>query len=249
MNIRCPHCQTVFRVNPDRIPASGVRAKCARCGDTFLVTPPPAGAPRPAAPARAPASREATSATAPPPAAPPPATPPPPSRTAEATAAAATPAEPAAPAPADAVSAEVVHPRGAVPLESGATGGAHTADARQPGRGAMAPSSAGSGAVATGAAPASAPPAEPMRAASFGAKDPRAKAERLARALVSDIVAYHPERREQSLTNGSLRTEFRDEIMKSWEEYVAQVGIEVAKSTPYFRDALNTILAKGQRIF
>lgn len=248
MNIRCPHCQTVFRVNPDRIPASGVRAKCARCGDTFLVTPPPAGAPRDAAPARAPgtASREAAPATAPPPAAPPPAAPPPPSRTVEATAAAAAPA---APAPADAVSAEVVNPVGAVPLTSRATGGAQAADARQAGGGRMAPASAGSAASATGAAPAAAPPAEPTRPASFGAKDPRAKAERLARALVSDIVAYHPERREQSLTNGSLRTEFRDEIMKSWEEYVAQVGIEVAKSTPYFRDALNTILAKGQRIF
>ncbi|MGH7578439.1 MAG: zinc-ribbon domain-containing protein, partial [Longimicrobiales bacterium] len=24
MNIRCPHCRTMFRVNPDRIPAGGV---------------------------------------------------------------------------------------------------------------------------------------------------------------------------------------------------------------------------------
>jgi hypothetical protein len=37
--------------------------------------------------------------------------------------------------------------------------------------------------------------------------------------------------------------------MKSWEEYVAQVGVELAKSTPYFRSALNDILAKGQQIF
>jgi hypothetical protein len=83
----------------------------------------------------------------------------------------------------------------------------------------------------------------------FGARDPNARAERLARALVSDIVAYHPERRDKSLETGNLRTEFREEIMKSWEEYVAQVGLELAKATPYFKDALNNILAKGQNIF
>jgi hypothetical protein len=66
---------------------------------------------------------------------------------------------------------------------------------------------------------------------------------------VSDIVAYHPDRRERSLSEGTLRTEFRDEIMKSWDEYVAQVGMSMAKSTPYFRDALNTILAKGHNVF
>jgi hypothetical protein len=66
---------------------------------------------------------------------------------------------------------------------------------------------------------------------------------------VSDIVAYHPERRDKSLVDGNLRTEFREEIMKSWEEYVAQVGLEMAKSTPFFRDALNAILAKGANVF
>lgn len=87
------------------------------------------------------------------------------------------------------------------------------------------------------------------RVPGFGARDPERKAERLARALVSDIVAYHPDRVARSFESGSLRTEFRGEIMKSWEEYVAQVGIELAKSTPYFRDALNNILAKGEKVF
>ncbi len=91
--------------------------------------------------------------------------------------------------------------------------------------------------------PVTAPPGTP------GARDPNVRAERLARALVSDIVAYHPERRDRSLADGTLRTEFRDEIMKSWDEYVAQVGSTVAKSTPFFRDALNKILAKGQNVF
>jgi hypothetical protein len=83
----------------------------------------------------------------------------------------------------------------------------------------------------------------------IGARDPRSKAERLARALVSDIVAYNPDRWDRSLTSGTLRSEFREEIMKSWEEYKVQVGDDVAKSTPYFREALNTILAKGQKVF
>lgn len=167
MNIRCPHCQTMFRVNPDRIPAGGVRAKCARCGDTFLVS----GAPPPPAPGPQP---------------------PRPPATAQQAAEAATPTEP------------VTDPSRSAP---------------------------------------------PTGVPAFGARDPKQKAERLARALVSDIVAYHPERLARSYASGSLRTEFRDEIMKSWEEYVAQVGIQLAKSTPYFRDALNNILAKGQKVF
>jgi predicted Zn finger-like uncharacterized protein len=175
MNIRCPQCQTVFRVNPERIPASGVRARCARCGGTFTVHPPSVRPPEPQATTPAPASAA--------PAAPPPRAPEP------------------VPVP------ETPRPEPAA---------AHTATADRP---------------------------------VFGARDPRARAERLARALVSDIVAYHPERRDRSLSSGNLRAEFREEIMKSWEEYVAQVGLDMAKSTPFFRDALNTILAKGEAVF
>jgi hypothetical protein len=66
---------------------------------------------------------------------------------------------------------------------------------------------------------------------------------------VSDIVTYHPERRDKALADGTLKREFMDEIKKSWEEYVGQVGAEAARSTPHFRDALNDILAKGQQLF
>ena len=41
----------------------------------------------------------------------------------------------------------------------------------------------------------------------------------------------------------------REEIRKSWDEYVAQVGEQLARSTPYFREALNEILARGQQVF
>ena len=36
---------------------------------------------------------------------------------------------------------------------------------------------------------------------------------------------------------------------KSWNEYVEQVGEEIANSTDFFNDALNEILAKGEKIF
>ena len=41
----------------------------------------------------------------------------------------------------------------------------------------------------------------------------------------------------------------REEIKKSYEEYVDQVGKEFAESTAHFQDALNDVLAGGQKIF
>jgi hypothetical protein len=83
----------------------------------------------------------------------------------------------------------------------------------------------------------------------FLANDPNAKARRLSRALVSDLVTYFPQRREEGLRDGTLKDVFREEIKKSYEEYVDQVGKEFADSTTHFQDALNDILAGGQRLF
>lgn len=83
----------------------------------------------------------------------------------------------------------------------------------------------------------------------FGQEDPDTRARRLARALISDVAAYHPERQEKGLRQGRLKELFQDELKKSWQEYVDKVGLDLAKSTPYFRDALNEILAKGRRVF
>jgi len=83
----------------------------------------------------------------------------------------------------------------------------------------------------------------------FLANDPNAKARRLARALISDLVAYFPQRRDEGLRNGTLLELFDEEIKKSREEYVDQVGREFADSTPHFQDALNDILAGGAKIF
>ena len=83
----------------------------------------------------------------------------------------------------------------------------------------------------------------------FMVQDPKQKARRLARALVSDLVVYHPEKRQQGLRDGTLPQLFKDEIDKSWQEYVEQVGQEMAQSTPYWTEALNEILAGGKKLF
>ena len=83
----------------------------------------------------------------------------------------------------------------------------------------------------------------------FLSNDPNQKARRLARALVSDMVAYHPQLREQALREGTLKQTFRDEIKKSYEEYVDQIGKEFAEGTSHFQDALNEILAAGRKLF
>jgi hypothetical protein len=83
----------------------------------------------------------------------------------------------------------------------------------------------------------------------FLANDPNAKAKRLARALVSDLVTYFPQKREEGIRDGTLKQLFKEEIQKSYEEYVQQVGKEFAETTTHFQEALNDILAGGQRVF
>lgn len=75
------------------------------------------------------------------------------------------------------------------------------------------------------------------------------KARRLARALISDMISYHPAKRAQALKDGTLKAVFEEEIKKSFDEYQMQVGADLAKSSPHFTDALNEILAAGQKIF
>ena len=79
--------------------------------------------------------------------------------------------------------------------------------------------------------------------------DPNQKGRRLARALVSDMIAYQPGKKEEGLLNGTLKAIFREEIKKSYEEYVDQIGKEFADSTTHFQDALNDLLAGGQKMF
>lgn len=86
-----------------------------------------------------------------------------------------------------------------------------------------------------------------FRRASGRSKEDRAK--RLARVLVSDILWYNRDRRDEALKNGTLMAALGDEIKKSWELYKEKVGPEAAQSTNYFKEALNEILADGQEVF
>ena len=62
-------------------------------------------------------------------------------------------------------------------------------------------------------------------------------------------MTYFPQRRDEGLREGTLRELFREEIKKSYEEYTDQVGREFAESTTHFQEALNDILASGQKLF
>jgi predicted Zn finger-like uncharacterized protein len=110
-----------------------------------------------------------------------------------------------------------------------------------------------SGVNATGAEPAhaAAPAAakSSSRAKRSDARGPDARARRLARVLVSDILCYNKEKRDQALIDGELMSVLGDEIKKSWELYKEKVGPDLANSTDYFKEALNEILADGQKIF
>lgn len=225
MKATCPHCGTTYRIDPRKVPAGGVHARCSRCSGVFEVTSsvPTETAPTASASAH-PSLGVGFGDQTPAPAAsaapatdvdegegqmdlPPLAVPDRPARPAEA------PAAPPPPPP----------PVAAPPPTS-------------------APPPAPPAPVAERAAPAPPPPL-------FGRPDPHGKARRLARALVSDIAVYNPERRDRGLAEGTLRQEFREEIRKSWEEYVGQVGDSIARGTPYFREALNEILAGGKAVF
>lgn len=280
MNVTCPNCNTVYRVDPAKVPEAGVRARCAVCSAVFAVrrdgqpeaapsvhreAPTPAAEPRTSPPASAPPAApppsqqaaaaaeiaaphqvERAAAAAPPPAqadaprAVPPTAPPlaPPPQAPAPAAAEAPPRAPVTPPvpPASPPARSVVMPPPAMPRPGGAgrTSG--------PAPGAPLPPPA----APVSAAPA---PVAPRPVNPFLAQDPSAKARRLARALISDMVVYHPGKRQEGLRDGTLKQLFEEEIRKSWEEYLEQVGAQVAESTPHFRDALNEILADGKQIF
>lgn len=88
--------------------------------------------------------------------------------------------------------------------------------------------------------------ATPIR---FGRRSPEDKAKSLARSLVSDLVAYSPEKHKEALAAGTLQEVFSDEIEKSLKDYQEQVTPEVMAKGTFFNEALNSILAEGQSIF
>ena len=281
MNVTCPNCATIYRVDPAKVPEGGVRARCNVCNAVFAVkregetessrepsvvqpqraesarasvpkvepprviespkpAPPqpephrvttPSAAPRPAAsvdPAAAPSisPRPASPQRPVSPVGPPPV--------------ASAPAAPSAP-----VSSAPVGAR-AVPAPPAAPGASRApAPPTQP----SAPAAAAAPKPAAPPRPAPSAPAGGRPINPFLSQDPALKARRLARALISDMVVYHPGKRQEGLRDGNLKELFEEEIKKSWEEYAEQVGRELAESTAYFREALNEILAGGRQIF
>ena len=297
MNVSCPECRSVFRVDPTKIPTVGVRARCSVCGGVIILGagssieeefgPPVAQIPSPAVAAAivsgaeeltaepllefatpGPLTPERAAAVATPPAATP---------AAKTPVMVPTPRRPLTPPRAAPVATRPpTRPHGpqarpaAFPPRPAAA--ANTATSRQPAPAParpatparpLAPPMGGLFPPRPAAAPAQRPVTDaaplPPRPASptpsrlpinpFLANDPNAKARRLSRALISDLVTYFPQRRDEGLREGTLRELFRDEIKKSYEEYVEQVGREFADSTSHFQDALNEILAGGQKIF
>lgn len=277
MTVECPSCQTSFPVDPKKIPEGGVHARCSVCQEVFFVeepvqadTPvtvayePPVAAigeeePGEEAPQKAPPAAEGVSTS---------------SREAAEEAAQAS-EEPAgldaefeeeaafavnpadadygfsrADEPASDVSVQEAAEESDLPSEPSSSEeesvwGPPDLDQFAAAEAGMPEERSEEGRAwaeedATSEAP-SPPP--------FGRRDPTEKAQRLARVLVSDIILYNPDRHRMALEKGNLKVEFEEEIQKSWNEYVEQVGEEVAGGTSYFNDALNEILAKGQQVF
>lgn len=77
----------------------------------------------------------------------------------------------------------------------------------------------------------------------------KSKEEMLARALVSDIMVYNRELYDTAKAENNLLEALGAEIKKSWELYKEKVGEDVANGSDHFRDALNDILADGEKIF
>lgn len=230
MNVGCPQCSSIFRVDPAKVPPGGVRARCSICGGVIPVPEPTAeliaAGPQPPPPVarttgqysrRTPAAGIAALAT------------PPPGAARMPTPAAGLPGE----TPARGVS-RLLTPAGGTPRPATP---AYEAPALQD---------------PVPQAPAATPGGAPGPTASINpylTRDPDVRAKRLARALVSDIVTYYPDKHADALRAGSLKQTFSEEIKKSYEEYVAQIGQAFAESTTHFKDALNEVLGEGKRIF
>ncbi|HEY3746027.1 MAG TPA: zinc-ribbon domain-containing protein [Gemmatimonadaceae bacterium] len=283
MNVSCPDCRSIFRVDPAKVPPAGVRARCSVCGGVISI-PAPTGQNTP------PTGSQRTPPSSSEPAQAPPRPTPPKSdwntaifgETSQRTPAAPSSSAPSAPRPAAGPpqqpwSAEVPAAPRSRPESIERTTAAATATPPSPASGlpefTRAPQAPPHPPFKpTGNAPRPTPaafnttpprPSTPSSAATpaagdagarrplnpFLSKDPNQRAKRLARALVSDIITYHPAKHAEGLRDGTLKQLFREEIKKSFEEYIAQVGQPLAEGTTYFQEALNEVLAAGKKIF
>ncbi len=228
MNVTCPGCSTVFRVDPAKVPAGGVRARCSVCRAVFRVESEPVEAPAPAPAQAAPAAA--------------PRAPPRPEQPSRALAAAPRASDHAVasppfvvPPPAPVRPAATTFPPPQAPAPAG----------RRAARPAAVLLAAGEHRHAHGAAAA--------RRRALGEPLPvqgiRGRRRAGSPGRWCPTSSYHPEKRLEGLRHGTLKQIFEEEIKKSWEEYAGQVGRELAESTTHFNDALNEILGDGSKIF
>ena len=209
MVVQCLSCHTEFELDPAKVPAQGVRARCSVCSAVInvprpVVVPSVTQAPdvsRTATPVSIPAASFVPSIDATPPAPPPVAPSAPPSRVETPVAVPVRP--PVEPHQPVARPTPTSMPAWSTPIAGVPTVADHSGVQKRP--------------------------INP-----FLSKDPSLRAKRLARALISDIVAYHPAKHAEGLRDGTLKTLFRDEIKKSYEEYVDQVGRGFAESSAHF---------------
>ena len=260
MIVQCADCKTSFRLQAELVPPREIQVRCARCGSVFAIDGRNAGtSPAPEKPAAIsdPAQFNNIALDKPgPPSAARQAAPPPAARQAAPPPAAKQAAPPpAAPQPA----AAAVTPPAPEPVRAAPSMDFEIERSAAPARGQAQPA----GAVATEAPPEGKsatfreldlegkPKAEAEAAPALDPETEKqqAKARRLARALVSDILVYNRESRDSALKSGNLVQVLGPEIKKSWEVYKDRVTPELANDNDFFRDALNEILAEGQPIF
>lgn len=264
MTVECTACHARYTIADSLVPPQGARVKCRKCGAVISVKPaqpivsPPELPLVPPTPEPAPPSPEAGV-----------------SKESEAPAASAPPPAPLermpSPLTASEPPADPVFERFSSMPSAPAAHAAHAATEFE-----RFPSSQAASAPAAPRTPAPVapeprpePPAPPVSPAPPAAEAPRPRisattvpeglspeemqrherARRLARVLASDIAIYNREKRERGIRDGNVVAVLGYEIKKSWETYKERVGSDFANSTPYFRDALNEIVAEGQKIF
>lgn len=236
MIVQCPDCSTRYQLDPDRVPRQKIRARCPQCRyvfaidgtlaprDTVTATGVSASvtpvSPAPAVTREAAPVREPMATT---------------SASSTASTTSSTVSAPTPPAPAPSFDLEIERHHAAAPRPAAPRPVEPEAEPeRAPQRPAV---------VATVAPP------EPAEAAGPTQTDAQKKARRLARALVSDILVYNRELRDKSLAEGNLVQALGHEIKKSYELFKERVGPEVENPRQFFVEALNDILADGQKVF
>ncbi len=218
MLVRCPGCQTGYRLDPARIPAAGLRVRCPSCGSVFRVrATEPAVEPAPSTEIALPGlEREAR-------------------RPPQLGAPARLPTRKQTEAPRPVAAPARTGWSGERTIDFGTTNATEAKPRLE-----TAPFSPGQTTATSVAAPPAPADTEPQA---------YERARRLARALVSDILVYHQEARDRALRQGNLASALGGEVHKAWELYKAKVDPGVLRTTSYFKDALNEILAAGQQVF